>query len=1805
MLSFEAISEIKNQLPESAWSWVIPALRQDDTLWNSLQDPEFREVAIYRLGSRPNNWTPMNLALLTLDPTLTLDGLRASPGNPLPPQLKKLATQAYQVNAGEDTPSFDLRMAGLLALYFAEHPEAPLPASLPWKTVLACLFALQADPLAYLAQLPPRLAAHTFLSQPFPPKKQRQLASELLASLEDPQRYRLFKHLAGQHPNLGSYLAQAALDGSIPTFHPEAGDLNPGMENLTPWLLTAETQALAGQLTPSINWARKAWEKALEIQYQLASRLLRLQIAGGDLEDAQATWQSLPNPPQTCEDDLVLALAEHGHIAAIAEWLPFEAAASPSGTGSSHHVVASAWQAAAAGRDQQAGELASTALTGYLDETPTEATPVLLLARLFQKLNQTDDAIRCLQVLLKEWPNHLEAIRLLAKSYRAAHRLEESIHTRHLAVALAPQRADLHRDLAATLESAGLWSQALDEWETVVALQEPAEEEDLHRLAHCSLHAGKPDLSTTICEDILKTNPDSDVAHWLLGKSHQLSGRFRKAEGYFKTALQLAPQKPQPWLALADLYHQHGEMDKYLEVLETAVNAAPQTPEIHLALGEYHLQAENLTEALGCLEQAYHLLSSSETGMDEDTPVRIQLAYGKTLFRLGHHEQAVPILRDAYKAHPGFDDLAYTYAKALLAIQQFDLAVDPLREAVRTAPKSLDPRLDLAKVLLDTATDFKEAGQLLAHILETDPHHMEAKILLAKVYEVSGEPNKALDIYTEALNTALPEDHGSLNQLYKGLGRVALATSQADTAIAALNKALGINGEDVETLRLLVEGYKAAALKDKALNTAWAALQLGPTNRDHLNWFIQQALDLEAPQEAISALENALEEEPDQADLLLRMGWLQVEQKDLAGARQTFMRVKSLNPVHPADLLAAAKGFTAMEDTREAIQCLEKATLVCQQSAQSEALPGIYAAKAEILQGNGEFDLALQSLEAALALKPQDPALFEAKARLLLRMGQAQDAVSFVEKGIAALPDHPSTILLAAKIYRAGGDLHQAFTLAQEALDQYQLATSEGLPLSAAVYIADIADAMLYTGAARKLLESATTSPKDDRHALQYHCLVAELALEHGEEVAAAQALTAALEKDPRHPRVLALQSRLPTGAAASQESKHLLQQALDIVGDARQATPPTGLDSPVRTWLAVAEAAVHHKEWDAALALLQRAAEEAPSEPRPRLALARALVLRAEYQRTCQLLNITRHAPGREAIAKTAHQRFEKALLTAANQISDLPASSPFQRFTSSDSEAAEYTTTQIAAGDPKVEVATWLARGQATFQPSVDHALGLDKLPSTPGNQAALLATLRICGENSQAENRARHLLQEEGKESLDPDLLGQIALALVRADPDMARDAVQAAIQLAIVRHLPHRPVFFAIQAFIAHRTRHIAEHFQAIQSALQIWPDEPTWLAIAAELALAQSQTPEAIGQAVQYLERAVELEPQCASHALKLANVHQKQGETQRAILALENATHYNPGHAGLWLALAEAYHDRGDYDQTLRCATTAQEIDASNPASSQLLAQVALQMKEPQKALHHIQNVLSSAPDDPQAWLVKSKAHQALGQPKEALMALDKALPKMPASISLQLERAWLLRDTHGEMAAVEALKDLHEQHPHHIHILVALAEAYRQLGDWQNAIQAAQEALQKAGDQPDAPEYNSILLLLGQLLRTAGHLDQAIHHLSEAIELSPDDPAPYIELGRCYHDQQKYPRALEAFQQAMSMDPENPQPYFFAGLTLKEIKDYDDAEAMFKRAARLDPQDVAIRRQLGAVTVFNLVHNPHHASQEVLVQSP
>jgi tetratricopeptide (TPR) repeat protein len=442
--------------------------------------------------------------------------------------------------------------------------------------------------------------------------------------------------------------------------------------------------------------------------------------------------------------------------------------------------------------------------------------------------------------------------------------------------------------------------------------------------------------------------------------------------------------------------------------------------------------------------------------------------------------------------------------------------------------------------------------------------------------------------------------------------------------------------------------------------------------------------------------------------------------------------------------------------------------------------------------------------------------------------------------------------------------------------------------------------------------------------------------------------------------------------------------------------------------------------------------------------------------------------------------------------------------------------------------------------------------------------------------------------------PLVLTQVALA----EPDVQQAVAEAegAVELSTSQGngWPETPMLQYLLAWTAFRAGDYAKAMQAILNALAAWPDESRWQELAASIWLAQDETLDLPNKAkaMSHLEQAATLEPERAVNHLVLGQLYLEDGQAARAIESLKRASQLDPTRLDVWLALAQAQYVSGDLEQAAMSAERAIEGNAEPAEALLLRGRICLQANNPRGALSRAQAILRAAPDHAEAIYLLSQALEALNRPAEALIALEKALSLSPNPLSMQIERVHLVRRSKGIEAGVAALQELVAQNLQQPVLMALLAEWLNEAGRPEAAIQAARLALQEEHGELSEEQRAGMHILIGLRMRSAGHLDQAIYHLGEAVTGAPANLEAYLELGRAYQERREYRQALKIYQRAMTVANGDYRPYYQAGLVLKDNKDYVAAEAMLRRAAQLAPAEVSVHRLLGAVVALNLVHN-------------
>jgi tetratricopeptide (TPR) repeat protein len=117
-------------------------------------------------------------------------------------------------------------------------------------------------------------------------------------------------------------------------------------------------------------------------------------------------------------------------------------------------------------------------------------------------------------------------------------------------------------------------------------------------------------------------------------------------------------------------------------------------------------------------------------------------------------------------------------------------------------------------------------------------------------------------------------------------------------------------------------------------------------------------------------------------------------------------------------------------------------------------------------------------------------------------------------------------------------------------------------------------------------------------------------------------------------------------------------------------------------------------------------------------------------------------------------------------------------------------------------------------------------------------------------------------------------------------------------------------------------------------------------------------------------------------------------------------------------------------------------------------------------------------------------------------------------------------------------------------------------------------------------PHSARTLTGLGVSWYARGSYDQAVQCLCQASDLNPNDPNPYLFLGKMQSVETTQSTCMmEKLGRFVSLQPENAQANYYYALGLSRRNDADDlahAESLLEKAVRLDPKLAAAYLQLG-----------------------
>lgn len=229
-----------------------------------------------------------------------------------------------------------------------------------------------------------------------------------------------------------------------------------------------------------------------------------------------------------------------------------------------------------------------------------------------------------------------------------------------------------------------------------------------------------------------------------------------------------------------------------------------------------------------------------------------------------------------------------------------------------------------------------------------------------------------------------------------GLAMLDLAEKKPDAARARFTKVLEGNPKHVGAMLALAEiNTRSSGKPEDTLKWLDAAVKADPTDTRARGLLIDHHLSQKDTKQALAAAQAAVSALPDNADLLDRLGRVQLLANDPQQAVASFGKLTQLMPQSPMPQLRLADAHMAAKNPAAAAAAVRRAQEIAPDS------PQVQQAAMTLAMSEGKPEQALAVARKVQAQRPDDAAGFVAEGDVALRGKQYDAAIAAYRKGLA------------------------------------------------------------------------------------------------------------------------------------------------------------------------------------------------------------------------------------------------------------------------------------------------------------------------------------------------------------------------------------------------------------------------------------------------------------------------------------------------------------------------------------------------------------------------------------------------------------------------------------------------------------------------------------------------------------------------------------------------------------------------------------------------------------------------------------
>ncbi|HEX4054735.1 MAG TPA: tetratricopeptide repeat protein [Tepidisphaeraceae bacterium] len=259
--------------------------------------------------------------------------------------------------------------------------------------------------------------------------------------------------------------------------------------------------------------------------------------------------------------------------------------------------------------------------------------------------------------ILQQHPNHPPALHLLGVALSQQGNKRAAIDYISRAIALNPNIADFHSNLALAYCETGEPEKAVPACHKALALQKD-HSGALNQLGMAMKQMGRLEESVECFQRAVAVQPDFAVCWGNLADSLRRLGRASEADACYERILGMNPEDPKALCARAETFLNKNKIDDAIALFGKAAEKFPSEWITHNGLGVAFSRQGNLDKAVACFEKAVSLAPESAGPLNN---------LGHTYVLQGRIDEGLAAYDKALAIRPDFPDAYNNLGNALLA----------------------------------------------------------------------------------------------------------------------------------------------------------------------------------------------------------------------------------------------------------------------------------------------------------------------------------------------------------------------------------------------------------------------------------------------------------------------------------------------------------------------------------------------------------------------------------------------------------------------------------------------------------------------------------------------------------------------------------------------------------------------------------------------------------------------------------------------------------------------------------------------------------------------------------------------------------------------------------------------------------------------------------------------------------------------------------------------------------------------------------------------------------------------------------